>query len=111
MPTTSQKGNTTTTLTPIEVSLSTSEKDAHAINLIDTPGWEFNDPDINLEGERENDEEEDEEEDADMADGLAPAEKWDLLETYVTKDILTRNVGRVDKIKDPYPLGEPTYPV
>ncbi len=37
---------------------------------------------------------------------VAPQEKWDVLERFVAKDILTRNLGRVDKIKDPYPLGE-----
>lgn len=31
---------------------------------------------------------------------------WDELEQLVARDMLTRNLGRVDKVKDSYPLGE-----
>ncbi len=110
MPTTSQKGTTTTTLTPIEMTL-TGSTDAAAgksaaptIHVIDTPGFEFNDVPLDDVDGADEDMDADESGSEDGAPGIA-MEQWDALEAAVAKDILTRNMGRVDKIKDPLPLG------
>lgn len=82
-----------TTLTCVETQIPESVVGQRQIALIDTPGWEFNAP-----------EESDDEEDEEDEDEEAQAAKFDALEKMVAKDILTRNLGRVDKIKDPLPL-------
>lgn len=81
-----------TTLKPVEVSLSVEGKN---VAVIDTPGWEFIEDD------------DDEEMDEDNIDEA----KWDEMEQRVVGDLLRRNVGRIDRIKDVFPLGEllPTY--
>lgn len=33
-------------------------------------------------------------------------EKWAILEGTVARDMLTRNLGRIDKVKDALPLGK-----
>lgn len=58
------------------------------IRIIDTPGWEYVE------------ESDDEEEEGDEED----PEKWDRLEARVAGDLLRRNLGRVDRVKDVFPL-------
>lgn len=82
-------GPTTTAPVEVEVAL----PGGGVVQLIDTPGWEFIEEDP--EDEEEEDEEEDEEDD-----------KWDQLESRVAGDMLRRNLGRVDRVKDVFPLGE-----
>lgn len=77
-----------TTKVPCEVALI---QDKIEIRLIDTPGWEYNPPDV---------EDEDEEMDGDAVDD----EKWALLEHVVARDMLTRNMGRIEKVKETLPL-------
>lgn len=83
-----------TTKMPVEVRLDLGE--GKAVSIVDTPGWEM------VEDEPESDEEEmdEDERDPDMMD------KWDLLEERVAGDLLRRNLGRVDKVKDILPLGK-----
>ena len=57
-----------------------------AVRVIDTPGWEYAD-----DGEEEPEQNE---------------EKWDALEGVVAGDLLRRNLGRVDRVKDVLPLGK-----
>jgi nuclear GTP-binding protein len=74
-----------------------------SVQIIDTPGWEYveedededEDPEANIQQMDDDDEESEEDED-----------KWDALEARVTGDLLRRNLGRVDRIKDVFPLGE-----
>ncbi|WVQ97322.1 hypothetical protein IAU59_004433 [Kwoniella sp. CBS 9459] len=82
-----------TTKAPVEVEI---EVDGEKIRLIDTPGWEHAEDDE----EEEEDEDEEEEEDDEEVD---PA-KWDQLEARLAGDLLRRNLGRVDKVKDVFPL-------
>lgn len=89
-------GTAPTTLTPSESVLPLSVSGPTRISIIDTPGWEFNPPDVDAEMERQEETEEIEEQDA----------IWDELEQLVARDMLTRNLGRIDKVKDAYPLGE-----
>ncbi|WOO79019.1 Guanine nucleotide-binding protein-like 3 [Vanrija pseudolonga] len=94
VPTAAQaKTPTPTTLHPIEVDVSLPG--GQTVRVIDTPGWEFVEEDD--EDEDEGDDEEDEDEDEDD-------EKWDLLEARVAGDLLRRNLGRVDRVKDVFPL-------
>lgn len=90
----SGKALTTTTQAPLEVIVSVGE--SKNVRVIDTPGWEF---------AEEEEEEEEEEEDAD-----GPTEeqldKYEKLETILAGDMLRRNLGRVDRVKDVFPLGE-----
>ena len=81
-----------TTSAPVEVEVDAGER---KIRVIDTPGWEFADE------EEEDDETEgvaEEETEPDMA-------KWDAMEERVAGDLLRRNLGRVDRVKDVFPLG------
>lgn len=96
VPTASQaKSPAPTTLHPVEIDVSLPG--GQTVRVIDTPGWEFVEEDD--EDEEEGDEEDDEEEDEDD-------EKWDLLEARVAGDLLRRNLGRVDRVKDVFPLGK-----
>lgn len=81
----SAKNPNPTTVKPTEVRLDLGE--GKKIGIIDTPGWEF------AEHEEEEEEEGDEED-------------WDALEDRVAGDMLRRNLGRVDRVKDVFPLGE-----
>lgn len=97
-----------TTKTPQEYVLNTSSANSTVeteMRLIDTPGWEFNPPDLE-DDEEEDDDDMDQDEQATEDD----AEKWRIMEETVARDMLTRNLGRVDKIKDPMPLGESDTP-
>jgi nuclear GTP-binding protein len=76
------------------------EYNGKSIRIIDTPGWDFADDDEEEEEEEEDDEDEDAEVDEEK---LA---KWDQLEQTMTGDLLRRNLGRVDRIKDIIPLGK-----
>jgi nuclear GTP-binding protein len=76
------------------------------VRVIDTPGWEY----VEEESDEE-DEDEDEDGDAEMESdeedeekAEAAAAKWDALEARVAGDLLRRNLGRVDKVKDIFPL-------
>jgi nuclear GTP-binding protein len=89
-------GTVPTTLTPSESVLPLAVSGPTRISIIDTPGWEFNPPDVDAEMERQEDAEAIEEQSA----------IWDELEQLVARDMLTRNLGRIDKVKDAYPLGE-----
>ncbi|BEJ16665.1 hypothetical protein CspHIS471_0600660 [Cutaneotrichosporon sp. HIS471] len=76
------------------------------VRVIDTPGWEYveeeeSDEDEDEEGDVEMDDEEDDEDEEKAA---AAAAKWDALEARVAGDLLRRNLGRVDKVKDVFPL-------
>lgn len=93
---TKTSGTTPTTLTPSESVLPVSVSGPNRISIIDTPGWEFNPPDVDAEMERTQE-----------AEAIEEQNKiWDELEQLVARDMLTRNLGRVDKVKDSYPLGE-----
>lgn len=83
-----------TTKVPVEVRVDVGE--GKGVKIVDTPGWEF------VEEEPEEDADEEEEEEADEAQ----MDKWDLLEERVAGDLLRRNLGRVDRVKDILPLGE-----
>ena len=74
------------------------EHNGQGIRIIDTPGWDFADDE-----EDEEEDEEDEDEDAEMDE--AKLAKWDQMEQKMTADLLRRNLGRVDRIKDIIPLG------
>ncbi|OCF73790.1 nuclear GTP-binding protein [Kwoniella mangroviensis CBS 8886] len=80
------------TKVPVEVEI---EVDGEKIRVIDTPGWEYAEDD-DSEDEDEDDEDEEEEE--------VNPEKWDALEARLAGDLLRRNLGRVDKVKDVFPL-------
>jgi nuclear GTP-binding protein len=70
------------------------EVNGRGIRVIDTPGWDFADDD--------DEEEEDEDEELDEEQ----MKKLDELEARMTGDLLRRNLGRVDRIKDVVSLGE-----
>lgn len=76
-----------TTKAPVEIEI---DVDGLKIKVIDTPGW---DP---VEDEKDEDEDEDEQD----------SEKWDKLEAKLSGDLLRRNLGRVDRVKDVFPLGK-----
>ncbi|WVQ85677.1 hypothetical protein IAT38_007843 [Cryptococcus sp. DSM 104549] len=76
---------------PVEVVI---DVEGLEVRVIDTPGWEQAEEDPE-ELDEENEEDEDEEEDP---------EKWDVLEARLAGDLLRRNLGRVDKVKDAFPL-------
>jgi len=80
------------------------EFNGKAIRVIDTPGWDFADD----EDEDEEEEEDDDEEDEDAEIDEEKLKKWDQLEQTMTGDLLRRNLGRVDRIKDIIPLGKLT---
>jgi nuclear GTP-binding protein len=77
------------------------EHNGKGIRIIDTPGWDFADDD---EDEEEDEDEEDDEEDAEVDE--AKLAKWTQMEATMTADLLRRNLGRVDRIKDIIPLGQ-----
>lgn len=76
-------------MAPVELELDLG--DEGKIRIIDTPGWEF--------AEEEPDQEEDE------VKGEGGDEKWDMMEDRIAGDLLRRNLGRIDKVKDVFPLG------
>lgn len=88
-----------TTKVPVEVVAEFAAGAEGQVRLIDTPGWEFNPPDVDDEDEDEQMDGGDEGEEEDDA-------KWAVLEEMVARDMLTRNIGRIDKVKDALPLGE-----
>lgn len=77
------------------------------VRVIDTPGWEYVEED---DSDDEADEEDDDEEgdtkmdEDDEEEGEEDEAKWDALEARVAGDLLRRNLGRVDKVKDVFPL-------
>ena len=77
-----------TTKKPSEVALELGK--GTKVHVIDTPGWEYAD-----------DDEEDEEEDAERDEA-----EWDAMIERVAGDTLRRNLGRVDRVKDVFPLGK-----
>lgn len=92
-----------TTKIPTEVRIETQ---GMGIRIIDTPGWEYADDD--------EEEEEGEAEDGDVVRGdengkagasEAELQKWDEMEARYSGDLLRRNMGRVDRVKNPVPLG------
>ncbi len=117
---TSSGAMSTTTTSATEIALpnsafhSSSTSTPTGISLIDTPGFEYNDPDLSddefdeEEEEVDDDEEDEDEEMREMDDEeiQSKQERWDILERLAAKDMLARNMGRVDKVKDSYPLGE-----
>ena len=76
-----------TTLRPTEVVVNAGE--GVKVHVIDTPGWEY----------AEDDDDEDEDEDEVDKD-------WDALQEQVVSDMLRRNLGRIDRVKDVLPLSE-----
>lgn len=76
------------------------EYNGKTIRVIDTPGWDFADD----EEEEEEEDEDEENEDAEIDE--EKLKKWDQLEQTMTGDLLRRNLGRVDRIKDIIPLGK-----
>jgi nuclear GTP-binding protein len=87
-----------TTKIPTETRI---EHEGKGIRIIDTPGWDFADDD-----DEEEEDEEDEEEDEDAEIDEEKLAKWDQMEQIMTGDLLRRNLGRVDRIKDIIPLGK-----
>jgi nuclear GTP-binding protein len=69
------------------------EHNGKGLRIIDTP-----------EDEEEDEDEEDDEEDAEVDE--AKLAKWTQMEATMTADLLRRNLGRVDRIKDIIPLGQ-----
>ncbi|RSH90365.1 hypothetical protein EHS25_000970 [Saitozyma podzolica] len=84
-----------TTKVPVEVRVDLGDV---VVRVIDTPGWEHAEDD-----DEDNDDEEDQE---DEEEGLSEEKlaKWDALEARVAGDMLRRNLGRVDRVKDVLPL-------
>ena len=92
-PVSSAKAPGPTTKTSAEVSLELG--DDVIVKVIDTPGWDLVPDDIDEEG------------DVEMDEAEIDQEKWDALEEVAVGDVLRRNLGRIDRIKDVLPLGEP----
>ncbi|KAJ9126222.1 hypothetical protein QFC24_001945 [Naganishia onofrii] len=91
-------GTSPTTQTPCESVLPLSATGpTHPIHVIDTPGWEAVPPDVDAEMEKTAQLD-------DAEDVEAQKAVWDALEQLVARDMLTRNLGRVDKVKDTFPL-------
>ncbi|KAL7419516.1 hypothetical protein Q5752_005427 [Cryptotrichosporon argae] len=80
-----------TTAAPVEVEVKVL---GGTVKVIDTPGWEF----------VEDDEGEGEDGDEDMDETEQDEGKWDELEARVAGDLLRRNLGRIDRVKDVFPL-------
>jgi nuclear GTP-binding protein len=111
---------TTTACREVEVAL----PKGGAVHLIDTPGWEYvpdedsddeeddEDLEANIKETEEMDEDDEEEDELDELDqdefDEDAEDKWDALEARVAGDLLRRNLGRVDRVKDVFPLGELT---
>lgn len=91
----SAKALGTTTKVPVEVALVSAEE--RSVHVIDTPGWEP------VEDEENEEEEEEDEEDELDEEKMA---KLDQLQDRIAGDMLRRNIGRVDKVKDVFPLGK-----
>lgn len=118
----SAKNPMPTTTACVEVSVTLPK--GGSVSVIDTPGWEFVPEDEGSEDEDEDGEEsgdeaeekDDEDEDMEGSDDEEDDEgsddedeleaKWDELEARVAGDLLRRNLGRVDKVKDVFPLGK-----
>ena len=77
------------------------EHEGKGIRIIDTPGWDFADDD-----EEEEEDEDEDEEDEDVEVDQEKLAKWDRMAETMTGDLLRRNLGRVDRIKDIIPLGK-----
>lgn len=75
------------------------EHKGRGIRVIDTPGWDFADDD-----DEDEDEDDDEDEEGEMSE--EKLKKLDELEARMTGDLLRRNLGRVDRIKDVATLGK-----
>ncbi|MGG6496907.1 UNVERIFIED_CONTAM: hypothetical protein NY603_28710, partial [Bacteroidetes bacterium 56_B9] len=75
---------------PVEVAVTGAE--GVKVHVIDTPGWEPAPEDMDEE------EEEDEDEDGELTE--AQVAKFDRMEATLAGDLLRRNIGRIDKIKD-----------
>lgn len=75
------------------------EYEGKGIRIIDTPGWEFADD----EEDEEEEEDEDEEDEEEMSEEKLA--KLDAMAERMTGDLLRRNLGRVDRIKDIVTLG------
>lgn len=93
VPFTSTSAPAPTTLSCTETRIPTEVVGGRHISLIDTPGWEFNAPE-DSDDDMEEDEEDEETREA----------RFDAMEALVAKDTLTRNLGRIDKVKDPLPF-------
>ena len=81
------------------------EYEGKGIRIIDTPGWDFADDD-----EEEEEDEDEDEEDEDVEVDQEKLAKWDKMAETMTGDLLRRNLGRVDRIKDIIPLGKSSFP-
>jgi nuclear GTP-binding protein len=97
-----------TTKRPTEVRI---EVQGSGVRIIDTPGWDYADD------EEEDDEEEDDShidvaaEEADEGQEMdeEKMKKLDEMEAKYSGDLLRRNMGRVDRVKNPVPLGKSIY--
>ncbi|ORY32291.1 hypothetical protein BCR39DRAFT_523779 [Naematelia encephala] len=85
-PTASAKHPAPTTAAPIEIGIKVGET---TVRIIDTPGWEFVEDEPEMDDETQEDQVED---------------KWDVFETRLAGDLLRRNLGRIDRVKDALPL-------
>lgn len=85
-----------TTLAPVEVVVDLGE--GMVVRVVDTPGWEFADEEEEEEGGGEGEGKQEEKEG-----------KWDEMEERVAGDLLRRNLGRVDRVKDVTPLGQSLF--
>ncbi|RXK40290.1 hypothetical protein M231_02404 [Tremella mesenterica] len=81
-----------TTKAPAEIELEMGDR---KVRIIDTPGWEF---------AIESDDEAGEEREGEDEAGDEQLAKLDALEDTVAGDLLRRNLGRVDRVKDVFPL-------
>ena len=93
-PVASAKHPQPTTTAPVEVALDLGQ--GIMVHVIDTPGWEYA-PD----GDDEEAMDQQEEDDVEINES-----RWDKLEETITSDLLRRNLGRVDRVKDVFPLGQ-----
>ncbi|ORX35937.1 P-loop containing nucleoside triphosphate hydrolase protein [Kockovaella imperatae] len=88
-PVSSAKTPAPTTKAPVEALLTLN--DSIKVGIIDTPGWDLVPEEL-------------EDEDEDMDEDEENQAKWDALEAVAVGDVLRRNLGRVDRIKDVEPL-------
>ena len=89
----SAKSPQPTTKAPVDLSLDVG--DEVTVGLIDAPGWDLIPEDLD-NGEVE-----------DMGDDdEIDQEKWDALEEDAIGDVMRRNLGRIDRIKEVLPLGQ-----
>lgn len=110
-----------TTKVPVELRVQVGDA---WVRVVDTPGWEYaeDDDDEEEDGEEDEGEEQDEDEDveAEMEDDdeeggemfdEEKAARLDALEARVAGDLLRRNLGRVERVKDIFPLGQSDMPI